>query len=41
MIQRAITDNIIRLKGKYPVITITGLRQEGKTIMVKSIFPEH
>jgi predicted AAA+ superfamily ATPase len=31
MILRKITDSIIRLAGKYPVITITGPRQSGKT----------
>jgi uncharacterized protein len=41
MIHRAITDNIIRLAGKYPVITITGPRQSGKTTLVKTIFPDH
>ncbi len=41
MIHRTITDSIIRLAGKYPVITITGPRQSGKTTLVKSIFPEH
>jgi len=41
MIHRAITDNIIRLAGKYPVITIIGPRQSGKTTLVKSIFPGH
>jgi predicted AAA+ superfamily ATPase len=41
MIHRTITDHVIRLSGKYPVITITGPRQSGKTTLVKSIFPGH
>ena len=41
MVHRTTTDSIIRLAGKYPVITITGPRQSGKTTLVKSIFPEH
>ena len=41
MIPRTITENIIRLAGKYPVITITGPRQSGKTTLVKAIFPDH
>jgi len=41
MIPRAITDKVKYYTDKYPVITITGPRQSGKTTLVKNIFPEY
>lgn len=38
MIRREIADYLIRLAKKYPVVTITGPRQSGKTTLVKEIF---
>lgn len=41
MITRTLTDELLRLAGKYPVISLTGPRQSGKTTLVKSVFPNH
>jgi len=40
MIKREITDYLLHLATKYPVVTITGPRQSGKTTLVKSAFPD-
>ena len=40
MIQRQIEEKIRSLVGKYPVITINGPRQSGKTTLVKKMFSE-
>jgi predicted AAA+ superfamily ATPase len=41
MIPRTLTRSINRLKEKFPVISITGPRQSGKTTLLKSCFPEY
>lgn len=41
MIKRDIQNKIIQLAEKFPVISITGPRQSGKTTLIKSIFPEY
>lgn len=40
MIKRNITQTLLGLKKSYPVITITGLRQSGKTTLAKTLFPK-
>lgn len=40
MIIRNITPVLKRLAGQYPVITLTGPRQSGKTTLAKSLFPD-
>jgi predicted AAA+ superfamily ATPase len=40
MIRRLIQDKIIQLAEKFPVISVTGPRQSGKTTLIKSTFPE-
>ncbi len=40
MINRTIADCIKTVEGKYPVVTITGPRQGGKTTLIKSLFPD-
>jgi len=40
MIPRAISDKILALSKKFPVITVTGPRQSGKTTLLRHIFPE-
>lgn len=40
MIERAISEKIIRYSRQYPVITITGPRQSGKTTLCKALFPK-
>lgn len=41
MIKRSITDKVFELSTKYPVISITGPRQSGKTRLCKAIFSEY
>jgi uncharacterized protein len=40
MIERQLAGKIKEIKGKYPVVTITGPRQSGKTTLIKSLFPD-
>ena len=41
MIQRAIEPFVRKLAGFYPVVTILGPRQSGKTTLAKALFPAH
>ena len=41
MIKRQLEKKVMSLIGKYPVLTITGPRQSGKTTLVKQLFPEY
>ena len=40
MIKRVIQDKIKQLTEKFPVISVTGPRQSGKTTLIKSMFPD-
>jgi predicted AAA+ superfamily ATPase len=40
MIRREIEDTVRRYASEYPVVTITGPRQSGKTTLCKMVFPE-
>ena len=40
IINRNIEESIKNMSGKYPVITITGPRQSGKTTLAKAMFPD-
>ena len=40
MIQREIAAKTRQYAGQYPVVTITGPRQSGKTTLCKMLFPE-
>ncbi len=40
MIPRAISEKITQLSKKFPVITITGPRQSGKTTLIRNLFPD-
>ena len=40
LIQRTIQSDLIRLAGQYPVITIIGPRQSGKSTLAKMAFPD-
>ena len=40
LIQRTIQADLIRLAGQYPVITIVGPRQSGKSTLTKMAFPD-
>ena len=39
MIERDIAPLLRRLATQYPVVTLTGPRQSGKTTLVRSVFP--
>ncbi len=41
MIKRQITEKLIQLSGKFPVVTITGPRQSGKTTLAKHVFADY
>ena len=41
MIRRNLEKKLLSLAGKYPVISITGPRQSGKTTLARFVFPEH
>ena len=41
MIARKIEKQLRKLAEMYPVVTITGPRQSGKTTLAKAVFPEH
>jgi predicted AAA+ superfamily ATPase len=38
LIKRLISDTVLKLAGQYPVLTITGPRQSGKTTLCKQLF---
>jgi predicted AAA+ superfamily ATPase len=40
MIPRTLAPVLEKLAGKYPVLTVTGPRQSGKTTLCRSVFPE-
>ena len=40
MIKRQIAKTLLDLSKSYPVVTVTGPRQSGKTTLVRAIFPE-
>ncbi len=41
MIRRQLSDYIYKIKNKFPIISITGPRQSGKTTLVRMLFPEY
>jgi predicted AAA+ superfamily ATPase len=41
VIKRDIEKELVSLAGEYPVITITGPRQSGKTTLAKMVFPDY
>ena len=41
MIQREIQQQLLKLAAMYPVVTITGPRQTGKTTLAKMTFPQY
>lgn len=40
-ISREIEDQVRKLAGFYPVVTLTGPRQSGKTTLIRHLFPKH
>ncbi len=41
MIPRRIADTVLDAANRFPVVTILGPRQSGKTTLVKALFPDH
>ncbi len=41
MIQREIGTKVLELAGQYPILSITGPRQSGKTTLVRELFPDY
>jgi len=41
MIARTLAATLRQSAGAYPVLTVTGPRQSGKTTLVRATFPEH
>jgi predicted AAA+ superfamily ATPase len=41
MIQRTITNKILELAQKFPIISLTGPRQSGKTTLIRNLFPDY
>ena len=41
MIQREVKDKLLQLAQKYPVVSLTGPRQSGKTTLLQESFPEY
>ena len=41
MIEREITGKLLEIAKKYPILTITGPRQSGKTTLVKALFKDY
>ena len=41
VIKRDLASKILEWAGQYPVVTVTGPRQSGKTTLVKALFPGH
>ena len=41
MIPRHLTATLVRANAQYPVLTLTGPRQSGKTTLLRSAFPNH
>jgi predicted AAA+ superfamily ATPase len=41
MIARDMFTTLLATADEYPVVTLTGPRQAGKTTLVRAVFPEH
>lgn len=41
MIERELQNKIKEMAGKYPVVTLTGPRQSGKSTLLKTTFPNY
>lgn len=41
MIDRILKDKLVQLAGKFPLVSVTGPRQSGKTTLIKSVFPNY
>jgi len=41
MIARKLAEYVLKMANCYPVVTVTGPRQSGKTTLVRNLFPNH
>jgi predicted AAA+ superfamily ATPase len=41
MIERALKNKLLEMIGKYPIVTLTGPRQSGKSTLLKYSFPDY
>ena len=41
MIQRTLSQKLSSLAGQFPIVTITGPRQSGKTTLTRMLFTNH
>jgi len=41
MINRNLKDKLLQLAEKYPIVSVTGPRQSGKTTLIRSVFPDY
>jgi len=41
MIERLLKDKLLEMVGKYPVVTLTGPRQSGKSTLLRSTFTDY
>ena len=41
LIPRQIGESVLQRSRKYPVVSITGPRQSGKTTLAQTLFPDH
>jgi predicted AAA+ superfamily ATPase len=41
MIKRSITEKLVAMGSKFPIVTLTGPRQSGKSTLLKSILPDY
>ena len=41
MIERALKPKLLTLSEQYPIVTLTGPRQSGKSTLLKNTFPNY
>ncbi|MDD4158872.1 MAG: AAA family ATPase, partial [Proteiniphilum sp.] len=41
MVRRNITDKILSMGNKFPIVTLTGPRQSGKSTLLKTVLPDY
>ena len=41
MIARALADKLVSMAKQFPVLSVTGPRQSGKSTLVQNVFPDY